>query len=284
MLHLIINPHSKKTMRMLGKVEARLKAEGAAYELHAETDKEEMRRVVHELSLSPVTLAVVGGDGTVNDVLTAIADPANVKLGIIPLGTGNDFAAAAKIPAGVKALDLILHSDPKPTDYLECGGGMRSMNIAGLGIDVDILERCYHMRGSDRGKYFRSLLIALRRYAGIGVTVTACGETFTEKAFIAAVCNGKQFGGGIPICKPAEVGDGKLDLVVIGCPKRSKIPGLLIKLMRGKILEIPIARHILCDAARIEQEGEYIQLDGEIRPSKVLDARIVHDRLYLYRG
>lgn len=284
MLHLIINPNSRKTQKHLKAIEKKLRDEGAEYEICAGGSKEETRRIAGELSRSPSTIVTVGGDGTLNDVLSGIAVMENVTLGLVPLGTGNDFAKAANIPAGVKALDLILHSEPKPTDYLQCGEGMRSMNIAGLGIDVDILERCYHMHGSAKGKYFRSLLVSLRKYAGQKVRVTADGNTFEEVAFIAAVCNGRYFGGGIPICMPAEMGDGKLDLVVIGCPKRSKIPLLLMKLMRGKILTEPIARHILCDAVCIEQEGEYIQLDGELVRSKVLDACIVHGKLNMYRG
>ncbi len=284
MLHLIINPNSKKTKKHLGALEERLRAEQVPYEIHAGEGKEGTRRIAGELSKSPVTIVAVGGDGMLNDVLSGISVMENVTLGLIPLGTGNDFAAAADIPAGVKALDLILHGEPRPTDYIECGGGMRSMNIAGLGIDVDILERCYRLGGNDKSKYFRSLLAALRSYKGQHVRVTADGETFEEVAFIAAVCNGKKFGGGIPICAPAEIGDGKLDLVVIGCPKRSRLPLLLFKLMRGKILSEPIARHILCEAACIEQEGEFVQLDGELIRSNVLNARIEHGKLNMYRG
>lgn len=284
MLNFIVNPNTKRLGKLLEEVAARLDREHIAFDVLSGTSKEETRAIAGRLSESgPCTIVAVGGDGTLNDVVSGITVPENVELGIIPMGTGNDFAAAAGIPSGIAALDLILGGTSKYTDFIDCGEN-KSLNIAGLGIDVDILERCYRMKGGKRSKYFRSLLASLVGYKGQKIEVTVGGERFTETAFIAAVCNGSQFGGGIRICPPAEIGDGKLDLVVISCPKRSKILLELIRLMRGKILTRPIARHILCEEARIVQtEGKTVQFDGELFASRVLDARIVSGKLRIFR-
>ncbi len=285
MLHFLINPHAKNIAKLLGEIAERLNAQQIAFDFHTGETKEEMRRIAHELTQEPATVIAVGGDGTLNDVLCGIC-PENTTLGIIPTGTGNDFAASAGIPGGIAALDLILSGEAKPTDYIECGDGLRSLNIAGLGIDVDILERCYRMkRGGRRSKYFFSLLAALFRYKGQQIEVTVDGETFRENAFIAAVCNGRQFGAGIPICPPAVIDDGKLEFILLTTPKRWRYPILLIKLVQGKILNDPIARRISCEEARLVQiGGKTVELDGELISSRSLSARVVHGALRIFRG
>ena len=285
MLHFIVNPNTKKRKELLGELADRLRAENVPFDFHMGESKEETRAIVRRLSESgPVTIVAIGGDGTLNDVLCGIAVPENVELGLIPVGTGNDFAEKAKIPTGLAALDLILHTPSKFTDFIDCGE-YKSLNIAGLGIDVDILERCYRMKGGKRSKYFRSLLASLVSYKGQKIEVTVGGKTFFETAFIAAVCNGSQFGGGIAICPPAVLDDGKLDLVVIACPKRSRLLFELLALKRGKILERPITKHILCDEARIVQtEGKIVELDGELVDARTLHARVVSGKLRVFRG
>lgn len=283
MLHFIVNSNMKNKDGFLRELGERLG--DVPYAVRCGSGKEETRALAAELSREPADIVVVGGDGTLNDVLSGLSAPENVRLGLIPMGTGNDFAAAANIPKGFAALDLILGKEAVYTDFIDCGNGLRCMNIAGLGIDVDILERCEKKRGGRRSKYFFSLLASLFRYRGQLIELTVNGGTVSVNAFIAAVCNGNRFGGGIPICPPAEIGDGKLDLIVISAPAGPKIPFLLIKLMRGKILETSIANHILCEEATIVQrKGRVIQLDGELVESDRLTAKIVHNKLRMFRG
>ena len=263
MLNFIVNPHAKFARKTAEELKARLCAQETPYAIEISESREELRARARELSDAGETVIAVGGDGTLNDVLSSI-DPEKCVLGLVPAGTGNDFAVAANIPFGAAALDLILGGTPVETDFIDCGEGLRSMNIAGLGIDVDVLERCYR---------------------GQRVEVCADGEKFSFTAFIAAVCNGTQFGGGIPLCPPASLGDGKLDLILARQPKRWKIPYYLVKLMHGKAPQLKIVKHILCEEAEIVQtDGESIQLDGELLSSKKLTARVVHGKLKMYRG
>lgn len=287
MLHLIAKPMKGRKAKLFARIEERLRREGIDYALHFTERKGEGKELAARYSQSGEdTIVVVGGDGTLNDVLTGIADPSRTVLGLIPAGTGNDFAAAANIPHGLKALDLILGSTPKPTDYLSFADGRRSLNIAGIGIDVDILLRCERMKHfRARSKYFFSLLSSLRHYSGTQMTIEAEGRTVEGNFLIATVCNGKQFGGGIPICPPAEIDDGKMGLLYVDCPKRSKILGALIKLMRGKVLSLPIAHYSECESAVLTPASRCTaQYDGELYEADALDVRLVHGALRLYRN
>ena len=290
MLHFIYNSKADACKKgFLQKLEKRLKASGAEYDM-IDPDKEGgleayVQKVTSEEE-NPALIAV-GGDGTMNFLLSAIPDPSRVTLGLIPAGTGNDFAKAARIPQGVKALKLILGREPKATDYLEDESGHRSMNIAGLGIDVDILERYEVSRRAGKrgaGLYYKCLLASLRKFNAVPMRVVADGVEHSSSALIAVGCNGQYFGGGIRICPVSKLDDGLMDLVVIDFPKRSKIVFYLMKLKMGKVLKLKIANHVRCTRAEIYPEGaERVQFDGELVSLPALKLRVVQGGIKLYR-
>ena len=286
MLDLIIKPQNRKGQQTLKKVESRLKERGVPYEVHFTEGKGDARRIASSLTEEGrCDLVVIGGDGTLNDVLTGMKDPSKCRLGLIPSGTGNDFSVSAGIPAGEAALPLILDGEARPTDYIDFSDGRRSLNIAGMGMDVDILLRCEKMKGfHDKSKYFFSLLASLVKYDGVTLRIEADGEQFEEKLLIAAVCNGKQLGGGIPLCPAADISDGLMDLVAVTCPKRSKLLGALIKLMQGKVLTLPFTRHIRCERAAILPKSPAVaQYDGELYQTAAMEATLRKGGLLLYR-
>ncbi len=287
MLNVIVNPHVRKMDRLVAELAQRLTARAVPYRIFYPGKAGDAREYAKCLTEAGETqIVAVGGDGTLNEVLCGLRDPSRVELGLIPAGTGNDFAAAAGIPHGAAALELILNGEAKPTDYIECGG-RRSMNIAGMGIDVEILRRCAAMKhGTSRSKYFFSLVATLLRYRGRRIAVTADGTTREYEALIAAVCNGSQLGGGIPLCPAAKIDDGLLELVVVDCPPRIKLLPELVRLMRGKLLERPITHRVSCKAVKIEavDGAGAVQYDGEIFADSVLDARVVSGGLRMFRS
>ena len=290
MLHFIVYEKvlKKKGKKLLSSIESRLKECGREYRIHVATKAGEAIEVAKSLSEAGETqLVVIGGDGALNEVINGIVDPGACTLGLIPAGTGNDFSTAARIPLGAEALELILKGEPKYTDYIQFDDGKRSINIAGMGIDVDILQRVERKKGGRRSKYFFSLLSSLAHYKPIELFAQADdGEPVHYKSLIACLCNGSEFGGGIPICPDAVIDDGKLELLVADCPPRRKIPGALMKLMRGKIMSMPIAHRVRCTSAKISVPSGsfYAQYDGEIKECSSLTARLVSGKLKMFRG
>ena len=277
-----------KWRSLLSAIESRLKECGKQFSFHIARKAGEAVEIARTLTKEgEPTLIAVGGDGTLNEVVSGIQNPEACTLGLIPAGTGNDFSVAAKIPLGLEALELILKGEPKYTDYIQFDDGKRSINIAGMGIDVDILQRVAKKKGGKKSKYFFSLISSLIHYRPIDLEAQADnGEAVHYKSLIACVCNGFQFGGGIPICPDAVIDDGKLELVVVDCPPRHRIPAALIKLMHGKILKLPIAHRISCSSARITAPsgGFFAQYDGEIKECASLTASIVSQKLKMFRG
>ncbi|MBQ2701864.1 MAG: diacylglycerol kinase family lipid kinase [Clostridia bacterium] len=269
MFHVIYNPVAgKKTaLKNLEIVERAFRERGIGYEVHKTCDVHDAETIARRLTESGETeLIVLGGDGTLHEVLNGIQDPTVCSLGLIPSGTGNDFAEKAGISLDAEeAIRTILDGEAKPTDYLEVGG-VRCMNVAGLGIDVDVLERC--QRGKLRGKlkYVKSLIQSLFSYKGIKVTFEKGGETLTREVLIAATCNGTQFGGGIKICPAAEIDDGKIDVVLVDCiGSVFKIVKAFMVLMKGGILEYPLTTYFRCEKVHFTTEKPCtVQLDGEL--------------------
>ena len=279
MLHLIYNPVSgkKKAAKNLLVVEKLLKERGLEYEVHSTCEAHDGERIARTLTeRGENELIVLGGDGTLHEVLNGLVDPPVCKLGLIPSGTGNDFAACVGVPLDVeKATKIILDGEAKNTDYIEVED-RRCMNVGGIGMDVDVLERYSRGKNQTKLKYFRCLLKSIFAFKGYPVTVIIDGKEERHDALLVDFCNGKVYGGGIPICPKAEVDDGKISVVVVdGIKGKFELIKTLIKLMKGKLLEYPKTSYCLCDEIIVKPDSPCIvQLDGELYPNLNFHAKI----------
>jgi YegS/Rv2252/BmrU family lipid kinase len=269
MYHIIFNPVAgkKKATKNLHVVETTLQQRGIQYELHQSCDVHDAEAIARRLTEAGETeLIVLGGDGTLNEVLNGLADPTACKIGLIPSGTGNDFAGRRGISMDPqKALARILDGEATPVDYIEVSG-TRCMNVAGLGIDVDVLERCQKGKLKGKLKYLLCLVKSLFAFKGYRVKVVCEGEEKTHEVLICAACNGSQFGGGIHICPPAREDDGKMDVVIVDFIKgKWKIVKAFVQLMKKKIIEYPLTTYFRCESVTfLPENGCPIQLDGEV--------------------
>ena len=289
MYNVIVNPLSGggKKRRIVERVEARLKESGRDFCVFETEKRGQAAFLARELtSEGACDLIVVGGDGTLHEALNGFADFENCNLGLIPAGTGNDFAAVAGIPSDPDAaLDLILKGAPKPTDFMQMGE-IRGINVIGTGIDVEILKRC---RASIvlRGKfqYIISLIVSLIKYKNYKMRTVCGGEEKNYSALIACVGNGRQIGGGIRMCPEAVLDDGLLDFVVCSDVKKTHIPAAFIKLMKGKILQEDFTHFVHCEKVEVFPEKKLtVQVDGELYDDVPFRVEVVRGKLKMYRA
>ena len=289
MLNFIYNPIAGKGRAQRGRasVEKLLNARGVAFCFHETKGKGDGREIARRLTRAGETeIIAMGGDGTVHEVLNGLEDPSCVNMGIIPCGSGDDFAAAIGVPSDPEeAVKLILSGKTKPTDYMDCSG-VRGMNIIGAGIDVEILRRCSRakfLKGSLN--YFASLIVSLLKFNFYHFSTRINGNETKHEGLIVCICNGKRFGGGISICPEAVCDDGLLNVVMVEDVKKSMIPGALVRLMRGSILKQRFTRHELTKHMRAEFEGGVtVQIDGELYDDLPFDVRVVEDGMNMYRN
>ena len=117
---------------------------------------------------------VLGGDGTFHEVLNGIECFDNVKVGLIPCGTGNDFVRATSLSTNVDlAVQTILQDNVSYVDFIQIGN-KRALNCAGAGMDVDTLVKYAEMKHfKGKIKYYLALLSVLIKLKFHKATITA---------------------------------------------------------------------------------------------------------------
>ncbi|MCM1441799.1 MAG: YegS/Rv2252/BmrU family lipid kinase [Roseburia sp.] len=287
MYHLIISQENcKKKQRKLDDVKAVFDASGKDYEVHVTASKQDVKDITAALtSDSGNDVIVLGGDGTLHDVLNSFVDFENNALGLIPFGTGNDFAGAVRVPNDAKkAAELIIGSSPEPVDFIEFESGLRSLNAFGMGIDVDVLEHTYSGKNKKRSKYLHALIVSLIKFKSHNFTVRYNGREERHFGLIAAVGNGKQFGGGIKMFPDATPDDGYLDLIIVDFISKIKMIGAFLKLMRGKVNSLKQATVVkVKEVEFIPDESDFLfQADGELYENIPMKAKIVTGKLKFF--
>ena len=291
MLDFIVNPlaggkNGKKIKRAVTLITEKLKNLNMDFNFHYTEYPKHAVTLTQELIKAGATdIIAVGGDGTLHEVINGFSDFNRVNLGLIPCGTGNDFAAAVGIPEDIeKALDVILAGKPQFTDFMQMPS-VRGMNIIGMGIDVDVLRAYEKAKRKTKLTYTLCLIKSLFKFKYSEFSVeTADGKNQSYRSMIAAVANGHRYGGGIEICPPAKPSDGKLDFVAMKEMKKIKLIGAFAKLKKGKVLTLPQAVHFNATEIKITPKGDYtVNVDGQLYDNIPFKVKIVSDVLRMYR-
>jgi diacylglycerol kinase family enzyme len=205
-------------------------------------------------------------------------------MGIIPCGTGNDFASALNLPKDpVDALDVIIDGKPKFTDFMQLPG-VRGLNVVGTGIDVDVLKRYEKKKRKSKWAYTSCLIKTLFNFDYTDFEAQTDEGTKSYRSFIAAVANGHRFGGGVEICPPATPTDGLLNFVAVDELPPLKIVGAFLKLKKGKLLQLPGAHHILTKKIVVSPTKPCtINVDGELYENVPFEIEVVSNTLKVYR-
>jgi YegS/Rv2252/BmrU family lipid kinase len=181
-----------------------------------------------------------GGDGTINEVASALAFTP-VVLSVIPSGSGNGLARELAIPfRPAEAFDVALNGHARVIDAGELNGRL-FFNIAGLGFDARVAHQFAELGHARRG-FARYIAISLRellRARAETYTITANGTRLETRALFIAIANSRQYGNGATIAPGARIDDGALDLVIVG--ERSPVAALaqMPALFSGKIDRLP---------------------------------------------
>ena len=291
MLDFVVNPiaggkNGKKLNKVLIKLEGYLTERQVNYAIHKTTCAKQATLLAKTLIEQGASdIIVVGGDGTLHEVINGFSNFENVNLGIIPCGTGNDFATALKLPQDpVEALKLIIDGTPKYTDFMQMPT-VRGLNIIGTGIDVDVLKRYSAKKKKTKWAYTSCLIKTLFNFDYIDFGAEFNGKTENYRSFIACIANGYRYGGGIPICPPADPTDKKLDFLIVREIKpRIKIIPTFLKLKGGKITKVKQTEHALVESIKITPSLPYtVNVDGELYENIPFEVKIVSDKLKVYR-
>ena len=250
-----------------------LRAEGHALELQPTAAPGDAARLAERARAEGVeTVVAVGGDGTLNEVINGLfrdGVPVPCSVGLVAMGTANDFARSAGVPIcdPLPALRLVLESEPVPID-LGRVGGTAFLNVATGGFVTDVTLATPDTLKDLLGKvaYLLTGLVSVVGMEAKPVRLTGPGLAGEGKAYLLAVGNGRCAGGGFRLCDQARLDDGLLDVFIVPEVPFGRLFGLL-----GDLLSSTSERYdeaIYCQLPWVEvkaPDGLQFNLDGEPR-------------------
>ncbi len=241
-------------------------AKGDAVQLALEAAREGYERVV-----------AMGGDGTVGEVTTGLLSAADEGcesiLGILPAGSGNDYAYAVGIPTNLEAAcKRLVDGQVRCVDVVRVSADGKTYyfnNTVGIGLDADVLLETHKLKRI-RGflLYFTALmrvLISNGRWP-YPVQVTVDGESLPYNAVtLVTTCNGPRVAGGFYLTPEARPDDGQLDVIIADQLSRLRLASFITRVMRGthvgaKPVHIRRARRVTVEGLR----GLPGHMDGEV--------------------
>lgn len=247
---------------------ARLKDFGLHPTLFRTTKPGEATEIARELAQKNVSLlAAAGGDGTLNEVAQALVGT-KTALGIIPLGSGNDFLRSLVGFVDLSdALRRLAQGKPKPVDVGEANGRFY-LNSLGMGIDGQIAEdfiRWKFLRG-ELG-YLWAALYEIARFGPFELSVKSDAGEFSFPGLMITVMNGSHTAGGFHIAPGASPTDGALNLIAIQHYPRILRPFILVKVRQGKHLGLRGVKSGLVRWVEVRTDRPLrVYADGELLP------------------
>jgi lipid kinase YegS len=215
---LILNGKKADRPDVRAAVEA-VRAAGHDLEVRVTWERGDAARFVAEAARDGVPRVIAGGgDGSVNEAangLMAVAAPARPALGILPLGTANDFATACRVPVEAEAaLRLAVTGEPRPVDLGRCNDTFFA-NVAsggfGAAVTAETPVELKNFLGG--GAYTLMGLVKAVHFAPYACSIRTPDGAVEGSMVVGAICNGRQAGGGQPLAPDAVLDDGLLDIV-----------------------------------------------------------------------
>jgi YegS/Rv2252/BmrU family lipid kinase len=225
-------------------------------------------------------IVVVGGDGTLNEVVNGIflqkaAATTDIVLGIIPIGTGNDWGRMYGIPSDYKkAAEVIstLHTTIQDAGVAKYSNGDHEItryfiNAAGMGFDAEVVRKTNIDKAHGKGGfliYLKNLIASLIGYHAQNVVVDVDGQQRKGSIFSLSVGICKFTGGGMMQAPDAMPNDGLLDITIIRSISRLEVLRNIPRLFNGTIGKNPKVELLQGKAVNVYGESKiYLEADGE---------------------
>ncbi len=246
-------------------------------------------------------IIVVGGDGTLNEVINGIFAQSScpsddIVIGMIPVGTGNDWARMFSIPLDYeKAADTIKEQKVFLQDVGKVLFCIKNklfnryfINIAGTGFDAIVAKKTNTLK--EKGKsgtllYFYNIFTCLLGYRSSGVTIEIDGEKFKDDIFSLNIGICKFNGGGMMQVPNADPADGLFDITVIRKIGKFSVIRNIGRLYNGTIIRHPRVRSMRGKSVCVYSSSPvYLETDGESLGHSPFEFEIIPGSLRIIQG
>ena len=284
-VHLIINPHSGYGGQKHRLADLRTALRGARIPFVEYVTKAPADATRYAATLPGDTSAVVvvGGDGTVNEVVAALVGT-DVPILPCPAGTENLLAKELKIPANpARLVEILLRRRIVSCDVGRING-RNCLLIIGVGFDGEVVRRLANIRTGHIShlSYFWPIWRTFWEHDFPRMRIVADGEEIFDGLGMAFIGNISRYAVGLRICKDARYDDGLLDLVVFSC---SRPHALVLHAAWTLLRRHPLKGNVIYrqfKKLRIESDTPVpSQVDGDVGPSTPLDIEVLDTRVKL---
>ena len=291
---------SEKAVKSWGQAEEHMKAKGMVYHGSRTGRAGNAMEITFDACMAGYRRFIaVGGDGTVHDVLNGIAGYVDwakesgrkasftdFTVGVIPVGSGNDWIRTAGVPKDVcEAVDVLEAGVMRTQDVVKVSlldsvempesreiSVSYMMNIGGVGIDARVCEMVNALkRLGKRGRilYVTSLVYAILHRVPVRARVICDGETVFDGPYLSMAFGlGKYSGGGMRQTPDAVLDDGLLDMTIIPDIPIRRIACEAFRLFTGTFLKVPELTSAKAKVITVVPEGkvdaEPVEVDGEV--------------------
>ena len=238
-------------------------------------------------------VVICGGDGTVNAVVNALhGEPVN--FGIVPIGSGNSLALAAKIPTQPdRALEIIFRGIAVPTDAFYINEKF-SCALCGIGFDAEVAHQFAKKKTRGLQMYLRISTIRFFRSKPYPFEIKLDNRVIKTDAYFISIANSNQFGNNVTIAPRASLSDGLLDIVIVKKMNKALLPVYVLLQVAGnnKLREVmdikddPNIIYVQSDNISIRNPSlAPLHIDGEpAETSNEFRIRVLRNCFQLFRA
>ena len=288
----IINPKAGKTEFDIRKedIEETFRQAGRLSEIEViNTDhKNQSKALVDKLynsNFDEKIMIMCGGDGSLNELVNNSYGK-NISIGLIPMGTGNDFAKNFDYSNfNVKKL---LDFDIRPIDLIRVND-FYSLNVTSIGFDTQVLQKAYEYleKKPSLGKksYIKATIASLTNlnYENLSFNLKLLDGSDIEidgEYLISAICNGGYYGSGFNPAPDAKIDDGYLNLILAEKIPFLKLPSMILKYKKGQHQSSKYLSEFKVKKGVISSKNEFLaNADGEIFKTNKINFEILPNAL-----
>ncbi|GAB4305279.1 MAG: diacylglycerol kinase family lipid kinase [Candidatus Bipolaricaulota bacterium] len=277
-VHVILNPAADRGRagERREELDKALAAAGLAAEISLTARPGHAVELAREAVRAGATIvAAAGGDGTVHEVAQALVGT-ETALGILPMGSGNDYIRVLGIPNDIpRAATVLARGKSRLVDVADVNGEF-SLNSFGMGVEGQIAADYKRMRFL-KGEigYLYATILEVVRFRAFRAEVEGDGWTFRGKLLSVSVMNGPYAGGGYHLAPHARVDDGVLDVGLIGNYPRLVRFAVLPKTRDGSYLNLARVHAKKAEWVKIQSDRPLpVHMDGELLPEPVQEIAV----------
>lgn len=272
-IHFIVNPISGNGLHRIDKTELQRYFPKESFRIEVDYSNYKRHAVLltqNAILKKPNCIVACGGDGTINEVASCLINT-EIKLGIIPVGSGNGLASHLKIPVDMETAALIIRKGYSQAIDVGKVNEYYFFSNMGIGIDAAIIKKYESYSKRTLFSYVRASLSSSFQFTPLKAVFILNDQFIETNFFLLFISNSNEMGYGMSLTPKASLTDGRLDLLMVSELSFINKLRLAICIVNNRTEKFKKARHSLIETMKVEVPDRIFldtQIDGEFHNLK----------------